>query len=383
MKSLSLLGLVALLTAGCATMKTPISPQPRPPSPPPPLEEYDYAIAVPTPTANNRDELMADRVALIGVPGPLPLTRGQRVVVAVPKDAVAEGAAEGAKAPTQSEATKELRASLIAAFLGAGFRVKDAGVIQLPSLSIRSDPRRERSRTVTEVVQTGAATTRTTATESRRDPLSLYWASEGLKIVADDPTSLWVTDLLDYKDLEADVFFRIFTVKVESEVLNVDVTFRHTDDELAEYRARIEDARRVAARYSEQRAAYLMAVERYERDHAAYVAAHRAWQDENAQAHVERRLAVPEPASRERIPVPDAPPAYTEDELRAARTARTRTMTLERVRVRLLAEAVDGTNGQVLWVGSVVGETTVGSDGDRLEALFTIVRKVVDRMLGK
>lgn len=376
----ALVGLAAIVS-GCATYR-PIAPEPRPPSPPTALAEFDYRVEVPTPTANNRDALVADRVAVLGVPGALPLTRGQRVVVAVPKDAIGNDDAGQGKVPTQSEETKELRASLIAAFLGAGFKVKDAGVIQLPSLSIRSDPRRDRSRTVTEVVQTGEGTTRTTETESRKDPWYWWWASEGLKIVADDPTSLWVTDLLDYKDLEADVFFRIFTVKVEAGYQNVDVTFQHTPEELADYRTRLEDGRRMAAQYNERRATYLAEVERYERDYAAYVAEHRTWEADTAGAHADQRLSVPKARGRARVAVPEPPPAYTEDALRAARANRTQTMTIEKVRVRLLAEAVSATNGQVLWVGSVVGETAVPSGGDRRQALFSIVRVVLEKMLG-
>ncbi len=349
------------------------------------MAPFTHDIEPPDPAGDNLAQLMDDRYDVLAVPGPLPISRSSRLVVAIPKDATPAPAKAKDGTIQHNQQQKELRASLIAAFLSAGFRVKDAGIMELPSFSVRTHPGADRKKTVTETTQDAdGATRKTVETQSRSDWWHSWWSSEGLKILLEDPTSLWVTDLLSYDQLRADVFFRIFSVSVQSGSTQADVEFHYTDEQLAEYRARVADAKTIASRWDDKRLTFATALERYGADYDRYLRDHVQWQKENLRAHTQQKLVVPRAQPRAPVQVPDPAPAYTEEELRRNVAAKQERVNLDRLRVRILAELVNASRGAVVWVGNVVGETSFASSREPSHAaLFRVMSGMVRAMLNK
>ena len=178
-----------LFFAACATtapdLPLPLSPE----SPKIPLLEK---LEIPTPPQSK----LADLISVQGTPAKFPVKLGDMMVLSIPAGVMKT---EG----TEVEDENINRFSLIQAFLSAGFRVKDAGIVQIPQLVMRKQPatQTEKSR----VIETDQALIQKDAS---RD---MDWQNNaGLTVSLQDPTSLWANELLQYSSLKADYYLRLF-----------------------------------------------------------------------------------------------------------------------------------------------------------------------------
>jgi hypothetical protein len=322
-----------LLLCAQACYKAP----PLPPVAPIPLEPFSRTIDLPNP-------MIADEFQIHTVPRIFPLTPPASIVVAVPLQTGGESDTE----------RNEVRAGLIAAFLEAGFQVKDAGVVGTPILRIQHQPAYKGTSAVefwqrSEGVELELVDPQAAAIELLQ-PL-------GLDMDLVDPTSLWASDLADHPDLAATHFFRVFEIDVSEQQRGIAGRLYYSSAQIDAFEARAAPLNTEAGEWFLRRQAFAERTLRFHQEHAAYRLACQAWVDR-----------WPPPSARrgrtcERAPVvPDPPPVpqlFSRQTLQQYLDGSGGASTT-RVVGRMLAELVETGSGEVVWVGRTEVEVDPG-----------------------
>lgn len=268
-------GFLQLVLASCKFPGTSDVLQPQPiavPSPPYPPTAPTFSSIRPTVPGRKQSthEVTADRFELRGHPKQFPVTTKDIIVVSVPAQ-IASAEADGSARTDSGMASPiehQLRFAAILGFLKAGFRVKDAGVIETSTLTMQRYPATETEASVhvetaiTENVHgIEQSTQRTTRTNAPRDD---RWLHRGMHLILKDPTSLWAPELVTYQKLKADYFLRIFDLTYIERMQRV-VAKRYVISEteaarflaeLENYNAQVEVFNEEVRKYNEELAAY-------------------------------------------------------------------------------------------------------------------------------
>lgn len=312
------------------------------------------------------------------------MEKGDLMVVALPKGAVrlrpsqqeSRGAHAGVDADEARRDELTVRQALITAFLRAGFRVKDAGLIESGRLSMHRYPATEleRSRTVERSeMQAAGFMEKTTELQGSREG---WWANPGLTVKLEDPTSLWAPELLRYRDLKARYFLRVFMA--ESMLIRGDETPTEvTESQYAEYVAATErwnqslgDQKRLVGEHNDAVDQHAAQVNRYHAEYSTYSSRWQAYRDQIKQYNAVRATGlttVPlerardvERADKAREPSPLK--ILSREEL----SRRGLSSDIELRALRIAAELIRSDTGEVVWSGVVLSAGDL-SNGDLIE----------------
>ncbi len=349
---MSILTLSVILFSSCAT------PTATPSAPVPPTRPNIETISAPTVPGQKQRvrEVFQERYVLSGHPVRFPVAPGEVMVVSVPAQAI-EGEQQGSqdassRAPNRLET--RLRYAAILGFVSSGYKVKDAGIVETSTLSMRRYPATEttesvRVEEVTEESTDGQAQVveRKTSTKPSRD---YWWSNRGMSLNLKDPTSLWAPELLSYKKLEADYFLRIFEVRFQAQgTVTVELGYDIREDAITLYRKQLAQANARIDRQNEKIRAYNEALEDYEDRYRAYINRHQNWVEEY-EAYFSRNAGAPSPTARSYDDPMDEIANLTADALEERELTRW-TEEVEVSHGRISAELIDAATGEVAWVG--------------------------------
>lgn len=304
------------------------------------------------PSSTVRDEVEG-KVLGQGTPQGFPVRPGAVIVVAVPSSALASGnTAANAKAD-HGQRDIIARFRLISAFLAAGYKVKDAGVLGEVTFRMQRHPGRDTTtRTTVRTDSAGDGKTTTTQTQTRGSD-EWWYRNQGLVLHLTDPTSLWGPELVDYSHLNADYFLRVFDFSLTATERRVTLRRNLDAEDLAALRLAVRDYNNAAQRYNAEVRAHAERVLAYQAAHAQYRIATRTWAKQNAFILTRTPGGWPVRVARPNVPsVPSLAPLVDFDQARqsieAATVVPTRLWTAS-----VLLELVDARKGHVVWAGNL------------------------------
>lgn len=356
--STPLIVIVASCLSACAT-----APTTTPRAPTPPKRPVISRVSQPElPGKKQRvEKVFESEYTLRGYPTRFPVKPGEVMVVSVPAQTVGEKGAASSEMPEGFE--QQLRYAAILGFVASGYKVKDAGVVETSTLSMRRYPATETTESVRveEVREEGAdgnpqVVEKTTTSNPSRD---YWWYNKGMTLRLKDPTSLWAPELLTYEKLEADYFLRIFDVTFQPNG-NIAVPLKYDIDEqeAQHYRDEVARANLKLSTQNEQIRAYNAKLREYNERYFTYSEEYQNWTNVHAAYF----------ASNGGAPSASAPVSAGEIAERALYSERPLDERLgqrwsEAVDVslaRISAELIDARTGEVAWVGEFTAITERG-----------------------
>lgn len=266
-------------------------------------------------------------------PTAFPRGRSLEIVLSIPNDVVGE--------QMSGLTANDVRTALLTAFVANDFRVKDGGFITPPPFDTTKRPVSDRKESYVRGPDgQGSVAIQTEEVRSGEGGMTFHLT---------DPTSLWAPDLMDYPDLQAEYFFRIFELSVErSEAVMVEVERNLTQRQISDYAADVDAANAARDQLRQDVAAYREKYRAYQSAYGEYLSAFDRWIDDNRKALVLAGRGRPQPEPALDYVEPRVPAAYDLSALEA--DARVNMM-LDGTKVTLVAEVIETSTGEVAWIG--------------------------------
>jgi hypothetical protein len=371
-----ILTLVAmLLSVGCAATLRGVRPQPpqvpvwQGPTPPAFQWESDQ------PSTTVTDEIEG-KVFGQGTPSGFPVRPGAVIVLAVPDSALGSGSTNASSAPALQRRDIESRFSLISAWLAAGYKVKDAGVLQQVAFNMRRNPARDATtRTTVQTSASGDGKTTVTSTQFRGSNDWWHW-NQGLTLRLTDPTSLWGPELVGYSHLGADYFLRVFDYSVSVADRRVTLHRKLGAEDVAALRNAVVLHNAAVQRYNAEARSHNQRVAAYVEEHARYRADTDQWAQQNA--HALQGTPGAWPVRFEGIAttrqIAEQPLVSFEQTL--ARVQASRSVNAKLLTVALMLELLDADKGTVVWAGQLASSAVVDGNQPAVRALTAITREL-------
>lgn len=382
-KKLTLLLFCTVFFSGCSLMK--VGPMPTPPAPPVAPNEVAFNdVEKPAlPEKNIQEDLESkykDTYLFDMTPGKFPVKSHELMVVAVPKDAAKvnnKDTSKDDKHGTVSTSEKDMRISILAGFLNGGYRVKDAGVLNTVTFSMRRYPASD-EKTVTKKKKEFSDDESVVVTSTRKPGEDYWWYNKGLTLNMNDPTSLWAPELLSYSSLEANYFMRIFEFEFGESLTDIVLQNKYDSVQRSKYIKQVELANQQIKERNRKLRKYLEELDRYdnnyaqyEKDYKQYAKEFKSWQ--KPFYFVERAGKLDRKESKRYIPRPRILENYNTSQID---NVISRSEKVPEEWVRFSAEIVDVKTGNVVWVGSKIFAKTRKSFDSKSRLMSGIASKL-------